>query len=66
MSSRRAHETDGRVVVVSLTELGRARVLADRKRRDEWLARQLRDLTPEERDALRTAAPILQRLSEGH
>src|SRR4029078_1824337 len=34
--SRRAHETDGRVVVVSLTELGRARVLADRKRRDEW------------------------------
>jgi len=39
--SRRAHETDGRVVVVGLTELGRARVLADRKRRDEWLARQL-------------------------
>jgi DNA-binding MarR family transcriptional regulator len=62
--SRRAHETDGRVVVVSLTELGRGRVLADRKRRDEWLARQLRDLTPEERDVLRTAAPILQRLSE--
>ena len=62
--SRRAHETDGRVVVVSLTELGRGRVLADRKLRDEWLARQLRDLTPEERDVLRTAAPILQRLSE--
>ena len=62
--ARRAHETDGRVVVVSLTELGRGRVLADRKRRDEWLARQLRDLTPEERDVLRTAAPILQRLSE--
>ena len=62
--SRRAHETDGRVVVVSLTELGRGRVLADRKRRDEWLARQLRDLTPQEREVLRTAAPILQRLSE--
>jgi len=62
--SRRAHETDGRVVVVSLTELGRGRVLADRKLRDEWLARQLRDLTPQERDVLRTAAPILQRLSE--
>ena len=62
--SRRAHETDGRVVVVSLTELGRGRVLADRKRRDEWLVRQLRDLTPQERDVLRTAAPILQRLSE--
>ena len=62
--ARRAHETDGRVVVVSLTELGRARVVADRKRRDEWLARQLRDLTSEERDALRAAAPIIQRLSE--
>jgi DNA-binding MarR family transcriptional regulator len=62
--ARRAHETDGRVVVVSLTELGRLRVVADRKRRDEWLARQLRDLTPEERAVLRTAAPIIQRLSE--
>jgi len=62
--ARRAHETDGRVVMVSLTELGRGRVVADRRRRDEWLARQLRDLTPEERDALRAAAPIIQRLSE--
>jgi DNA-binding MarR family transcriptional regulator len=62
--ARRAHETDGRVVVVGLTELGRSRVLADRKRRDEWLARQLRELTPEERAVLRAAAPIIQRLSE--
>ena len=62
--ARRAHETDGRVVVVSLTELGRSRVVADRKRRDEWLARQLRDLTPDERAVLRAAAPIIQRLSE--
>jgi DNA-binding MarR family transcriptional regulator len=62
--ARRAHETDGRVVVVSLTEVGRARVVADRTRRDEWLARQLRDLTSGERDALRAAAPIIQRLSE--
>ena len=62
--ARRAHETDGRVVVVSLTERGRATVLADRKRRDEWLARQLRDLTPEERAVLRAAAPILKLLAE--
>lgn len=62
--ARRPHESDGRVVVVTLTERGRTTVLADRKRRDEWLARQLRDLTPQERDVLRTAAPILQRLSE--
>ena len=62
--TRSPHATDGRAVVVGLTELGRDRVLADRKRRDEWLARQLRELTPEEREALRAAAPILQRLSE--
>lgn len=61
---RRAHETDGRVVVVTLTEQGRARVQADRRRRDEWLARQLRELTAEEREVLRAAAPILQGLSE--
>jgi DNA-binding MarR family transcriptional regulator len=62
--ARRAHESDGRVVVVTLTESGRERVVADRRRRDEWLARQLRDLTPEERYVLRAAAPIIQSLSE--
>jgi DNA-binding MarR family transcriptional regulator len=62
--TRRAHESDGRVVVVTLTEQGRATHLADRKRRDEWLARQLRELTPQEREVLRAAAPILHRLSE--
>jgi DNA-binding MarR family transcriptional regulator len=62
--ARRAHESDGRVVVVTLTDKGRATVLADRTRRDEWLARQLRELTREEREVLRAAAPIIQRLSE--
>jgi DNA-binding MarR family transcriptional regulator len=62
--TRRAHESDGRVVVVGLTESGRERLVADRRRRDEWLARQLRDLSPEERDVLRAAAPIIQKLSE--
>ena len=38
--------------------------LSDRRRRDEWLARQLRDLTPEQRQLLRAAAPILQELSD--
>jgi DNA-binding MarR family transcriptional regulator len=62
--TRRAHESDGRVVVVTLTDQGQATVLADRTRRDEWLARQLRELTREEREVLRAAAPIIQRLSE--
>ncbi len=60
---RRPHDTDRRLVVVHLTDLGRATVLADRRRRDAWLDRRLRDLTPEERDVLRRAAPLLERLS---
>jgi DNA-binding MarR family transcriptional regulator len=61
--SRRAHETDGRQVVVSLSDAGRATLLADRARRDAWLARRLRDLTPEERETLRRATPLLERLA---
>ena len=60
---RRAHETDGRQVVVVLSERGRTTLLADRARRDAWLARRLRGLTAEERDTLRRAAPILERLA---
>ncbi|HWJ83770.1 MAG TPA: MarR family transcriptional regulator [Nocardioides sp.] len=60
---RAPHPTDGRQVVVRLTDAGRAVVLADRERRDAWLARRLDALTPEEREALRAAAPILERLA---
>ena len=60
---RRPHETDGRQIVVSLTDAGRALLLADRKRRDAWLARALGTLTPDERAALRAAAPVLDRLA---
>jgi DNA-binding MarR family transcriptional regulator len=48
---------------VSLTDSGRAAVLADRQRRDAWLSQQLAGLTPAERATLREAAPILARLA---
>lgn len=60
---RRPHETDGRQVVVTITDAGRAAVLADRQRRDAWLSQRLAELTPAERAALREAAPILARLA---
>ena len=60
---RRPSETDKRQVLVSLTDQGRATLLADRRRRDEWLATRLRALTPDERAVLRQAAPILERLA---
>jgi len=62
--ARRPHDTDGRQVLVVLSELGRDKVLADRARRDAWLTQRLRELTPEERAVLRRAAPILDQLSQ--
>ena len=61
--TRRACEDDGRRALISISDKGAAMLAADRKRRDAWLARELRNLTPAERDALRTAAPILERLA---
>jgi DNA-binding MarR family transcriptional regulator len=61
--TRRPHESDRRQVTVALTERGRHTVLADRERRDAWLARRLRELTPAEREVLRAAAPILEDLA---
>jgi DNA-binding MarR family transcriptional regulator len=60
---RRKHETDGRQVVVALSEQGEQTIAADRKRRDAWLAQRLRELTPDERSTLRQAAPIIERLA---
>jgi DNA-binding MarR family transcriptional regulator len=60
---RRKHATDGRQVVVALSDTGRATIAADRRRRDAWLAQRLRELTPHERTVLRQAAPIIERLA---
>ena len=60
---RRASAADGRSVLVALADKGRDTLLADRRRRDAWLAQQLRTLTAEERDVLRRVVPILERLT---
>ncbi len=60
---RRASESDGRIVLVSISDKGRETLLADRRRRDAWLARELKKLTPEERDLLRRATPIIEGLA---
>ena len=61
---REPHPTDGRLVVVVLSDAGRRLVLKDRRRRDAWLSQRLRELAPQEREALRQAAPILERLAQ--
>lgn len=60
---REPHPTDRRQVLVRLADEGRRLLAEDRKRRDEWLARKLGELTPEEKEILRAAAPILERLA---
>ena len=62
--TRRPHKTDRRQVLVSISDRGRATLLTDRRRRDEWLAQRLRELSPDERAVLREAAPILERLAQ--
>ena len=61
---RRKNETDGRQVVVALSDKGLTTLAADRRRRDAWLAQRLRELTLDERAVLRQAAPIIERLAQ--
>lgn len=60
--SRSAHPTDGRQVVVEVTDAARERLREDRRRREAWLATRLAALTPDERRALRAVVPILEEL----
>ncbi len=57
------HPTDGRQVVVELSDAGRAEVLETRRRRDLWLAQQIHELTPLERHTLAAASELLTRIS---
>ncbi|RLK24006.1 DNA-binding MarR family transcriptional regulator [Micromonospora sp. M71_S20] len=60
---RTPHPTDGRQVILAVTEGGRAVLDQFERVRDEWLARRLAELTEAERETLRQAAEILQRLA---
>ena len=62
LATRTAHPDDGRQAVLSVTAAGRKLLAADRRRRDAWLARRLADLTPDEIETLRAAAPVLEKL----
>jgi DNA-binding MarR family transcriptional regulator len=61
---RTPHLTDRRQVMLTVTDKGRALVQRMRRRKDAWMAQRLDELSPEERAALRAAAPILEKLSQ--
>lgn len=54
---------DRRQTKIAITEAGREVLIANRKRRNDWLARRLAELGPQERDILRKAVPILEKVS---
>ena len=61
---RTKHETDGRQVIVKVTD--RAVALLDEEigMREAWLAQRLNELTPEDRAQLGKASEIIERLLE--
>lgn len=63
LARRDEHPTDGRQVVVSVTQAGRAEVDETRRRRNVWLESRLAELTPADRETLARAAHLLERIA---
>ena len=62
--SRRPHATDRRRLLLDITGDGRAQLTQDMQQRDTWLATRLTALSPTERELLRLAGQLLERLAE--
>ena len=63
LARRDEHPTDGRQVVVSVTEAGMVEVTETRRRRNVWLEARLAELTPADRETLARAAQLLDRIA---
>jgi DNA-binding MarR family transcriptional regulator len=61
--ARTPHPTDRRQVILAATEQGRAVYAQFERARNEWLARQLVELSLDQRDTLARAAEILQQVA---
>jgi DNA-binding MarR family transcriptional regulator len=61
--ARRPHPDDRRQCLVTLSDEGRKILLANRRRRDEWLAIRIAQLAPAEREVLREAIEILEKVN---
>ena len=62
--ARRPDPRDGRQCLVTLTPAGRDVLLANRRRRNEWLTVRIAELDPAEREVLRQAVPILAKVNQ--
>lgn len=61
---RKRHPHDGRQQLVEITEEGARLVDSDHQRREAWLTRRLAELDQEDKEVLRRAAEIMNRLSQ--
>lgn len=61
--ARKADPGDKRQCVVTLTDPGKQILLANRRRRNEWLAKRIAELDADEREVLRKAVGILEKVN---
>ena len=63
--TRSPHPTDGRQVVIDLTPAAEELLTAEARAREAWLSERLQELSSEDRDVLREAAAIMDKLASG-
>ena len=61
---RSPHPSDGRMVVLRISDKGEEMIASMRERRNRVLAASIAKFTPEEREILAKAVPLLERLAE--
>lgn len=65
MVRRDPHPTDGRQVIVSLSDAGKALIQDEASAREAWMSAQLSGLTPEQLRVLADAVTIMKQLVAG-
>jgi DNA-binding MarR family transcriptional regulator len=63
--TRTPHPTDGRQVIIGLTSAADELLSAEARAREAWLSERLQELPAEEREVLREAAVIIDKLASG-
>jgi len=63
--TRTPHPTDGRQVVIDLTPAAEALLGDEARAREAWLSERLQQLSREEREVLREASVIMDKLASG-
>jgi DNA-binding MarR family transcriptional regulator len=58
------HPTDGRQVIVALTDAGTQLVAEEVRAREAWLCQRIKELPREDREALQDAVGVINRILE--